>query len=217
MHSSIKVISEGRRGCGYRKVGGLYLRFDGATKDCGKLPVPLEVCPCCGEGIRPSRAPRMLQRPYRLWENLSCRSGGCFTCPLADSVEITNALLIWIGEKYYPTPENFIAESHRQGISRRINSIPQNFIVGESWVLLAHKKAIALPTVTDTNLPGLFAGMCADGEQQYQAGIFSVFKPDRIEIVVSGNESDEVIEGYLKRGLMPVFIETEEIKQHDLF
>jgi hypothetical protein len=159
----------------------------------------------------------MLQAPYRLWENLPCRSSHCFTCPLGDGIQITNALLIWIGEQYYPTPDAFAAEANTQGISRRINVVPKGFVISETWVLLAHKKAIPLPAVTDTNLPGLFAGMSSEGEQQYQAGIFSVFKPDRIEIVVSGNEADEVIEDYLKRGLTPVLIETEEVEQEILF
>lgn len=36
---------ETRRGCGYRKVGGIYLVCDGAGFRCDQLPVNLEVIP----------------------------------------------------------------------------------------------------------------------------------------------------------------------------
>ena len=46
---------EAKRGCGYRKVGGLYLVSDGLGIPCDRLPITLEVCPCCGAGIKPAR------------------------------------------------------------------------------------------------------------------------------------------------------------------
>jgi hypothetical protein len=47
-------------------------------------------------------------------------------------------------------------------------------------------------------------------------GIFRIFKPDRVEVIVTGNESDEVIEDYLKRGLSPVKVERkgEKVQPH---
>ena len=46
---------EAKRGCGYRKVGGIYLVGDGLSAVCDRLPYPLEVCRVCGAGIKPSR------------------------------------------------------------------------------------------------------------------------------------------------------------------
>lgn len=193
MHPAIIEITEGPRGCGYRDPGRMYLVSDGVSRHCGKMPIPMEVCPCCGMGIRPSRAPRMLETPYRLWDSLSCTADSehCATCPLRDGHNPGPALLIWIGEKFYPTPEAFSKESRMMGISRYIRHIPRGFEVGKTWVLLAHRKGIALPAE-------LF------DEPTYQPAIFSVFKPTRIEIAVTGEESDEEIEGYLERGLTPV-------------
>jgi hypothetical protein len=50
-----------------------------------------------------------------------------------------------------------------------------------------------------------------------EPGIFRLFQPDRVEVIVTGNEPDEVIEDYLKRGLSPVKVERKGEKvQHQL-
>lgn len=193
LHPGIIVRSENERGCGRRSVGRMYLVSDGRARNCGKMPVPLEVCPCCGQGIKPSRAPQWLEQPERLWSNLDCTDGGCSTCPLSNAYETGPALLVWVGEKYYKTPQDFRHESKYMGISRFIRHIPRNFVLGETWVFLAHRKTIKLQSVFD--------------EPTYQPGIFSVFKPSRIEIIVDGTESHDKIDSYLKRGLTPVLIE----------
>ena len=50
------ITNEPRRGCGFRKEGGLYLMGGTSLQSCGKLPIPLEICPVCGQGIKPSRS-----------------------------------------------------------------------------------------------------------------------------------------------------------------
>jgi hypothetical protein len=52
---NIQTLFEGKRGCGYRKPGGLYLRTDGHGRYCGALPIELTVCPTCSQGIKPAR------------------------------------------------------------------------------------------------------------------------------------------------------------------
>jgi hypothetical protein len=52
---TIEVRVEGKRGCGYRKPGGLYLVAGKPNAPCGRLPIPLDVCPCCHNGIKPTR------------------------------------------------------------------------------------------------------------------------------------------------------------------
>lgn len=49
------TTNEPRRGCGYRKEGGLYLVGGGLSAPCGRLPIPLTVCPVCNGGIHPAR------------------------------------------------------------------------------------------------------------------------------------------------------------------
>lgn len=53
--ATITTKQEGPRGCGYRKGGGMYLVCDGPGRGCGRMPVPLHICPTCSHGIKPSR------------------------------------------------------------------------------------------------------------------------------------------------------------------
>jgi len=50
------MAQESKRGCGYRKVGGLYLVGDGIFVPCDRLPYLLETCPVCGHGIHFTRS-----------------------------------------------------------------------------------------------------------------------------------------------------------------
>jgi hypothetical protein len=194
MNSAIKIVHEGKRGCGYRVEKGIYFRSDGSTIGCGKFPIELTVCPCCNQGIKPSRSFQWINLS-RFIEGKSCDGGHrCDFCPASDKnlSKLTKCGLLFVGAKFYRTPEAFVNEAMAMGISRRINFVPKEFKLGESWVALAHEKAI--PRVVE-NQP-----------VTYTTAIFSLFKPDRIEIVVSGQESDEVIESYLRRGLSPVLV-----------
>ena len=82
-------------------------------------------------------------------------------------------------------------------VCRRIPFIPRDFELGKTWILLAHRRAI-LKKAKFGNPIG------------YQAGIFQIFKPEKIEITCSGKETDREIEGYLKRGLTPILIKKKE-------
>ena len=39
-----EIRVEGKRGCGYRKVKGVYLVAPALSRPCGRLPTPLTVC-----------------------------------------------------------------------------------------------------------------------------------------------------------------------------
>lgn len=51
----VQTRVEGKRGCGVRKPGGLYLVSGELSEPCPLLPYETKVCPTCGEGIRPAR------------------------------------------------------------------------------------------------------------------------------------------------------------------
>jgi hypothetical protein len=121
---------EEKRGCGYRKVGGLYLICFGAGRHCGKMPVKCEVCPTCNAGIKPTRGWTWID-PVPHFAERACDSGNCRACPLGSDnlTDLGPVGLIWIGEQFYPTPQAFVAEAGRMGISRRIPAIPKGF----SW------------------------------------------------------------------------------------
>jgi len=180
---------EQRRGCGWRKVGGIYLVGEGLAMECGRLPFALHVCPVCKAGVKFSRGWTWLD-----WKNYAgdclqgcaCHNRNCAVClPRFDQYG-----LMWVGEKHY-SPESFVIEALQMGVSKRIASIPRGFKVGESWVLLAHKKA--LPEEPDGN-----------GEQN-RSGIFYAFRPARIEQLVRESDlTEEKKELLKKRGITPV-------------
>jgi len=194
MHSGIQVRRDFERGCGWRKEGGIYLVSDGDSRGCGRFPTPLEVCPCCGAGFKPSRTPQWIDDPGRILFQYPCQGDCDPTCPFSAERTLDPAILLWIGEKFYKTPQDFLRESGVQGISRRIQHVPKDFKVGKTWVLLAHRKSIDVGGVFDDN-------------PSWTPGIFAMFRPTRIEIVVTGNEDEKTIESYLERGLTPVVIE----------
>jgi hypothetical protein len=141
---------EAKRGCGYRKVGGLYLMDDGGGSPCCKMPIPLTVCPCCGGGIKQARGWTWVDAG-KLFPDTRCAAGpmASVTCPAANPATMGKCGLIWIGESFYKRPVDFLNEAARMGISRRLPAIPRQFVAGETWVFFAHSKAIARPRMIE--------------------------------------------------------------------
>lgn len=108
--------------------------------------------------------------------------------------------MLWIGEKFYKTPKDFIAEGVSLGFSRRISTIPHGFKIGETYVLLAHSKAVSEFKLSDT--PGIF------GEQEIRKpAIFYAWLPQRIEKICKESEHGTVeIKALEKRGIVPIFV-----------
>jgi hypothetical protein len=238
------IVNEGKRGCGYRKEGGTYLITDATElQDCGKLPLPLDVCPCCGQGIKAARAWTWVNA-QKLFGGVECRlatfpSGRCF-CPLSDESLKDNSRmgLLWIGEKFYKTPAEFLAEGRKQGFSRRLPMVPKDFELGKTWVLFAHRKAIRRVDIckvcdgkgfTSKMIPDIngndgFVDVKCDecngtGKmEEYTPGVFFSFRPERIEYIVKGDEKTEDLERKEKRGITLVKLvrtDDEEIDEDD--
>lgn len=193
---NIATVHESKRGCGYRQPGGLYLRTDGLGRECGALPVETTVCPTCSQGIKPARgwtwinlASLVSQRGCPMGEIVATdgEPTGCGECPIADAM-IQKAGLIWVGERFYPTPWHFLTEAITMGLSRRITAIPRDFKLGETWVCAGHRKTIPQPVVVGQ-------------EQEFKPGIFHVFRPSRIEYCVKEGDTDEELEAKEKRGI----------------
>ncbi len=193
--------NEKRRGCGYRKQGGLYLVAGGVGAPCGKLPLPLDICPCCGQGVKPARGWTWVGG-QKLFGKLRCAFGieegknreYCKDrCILEHPPERMG--LLWVGEQYYPTPDHFLQEGMAQGICRRIHAIPNDFKIGETWVLFAHRKAIEIA------VPSAAGGLPLEGEEHFIPGIFAVFQPQHIEYVVRADDSEEKLAGLEARGV----------------
>jgi hypothetical protein len=163
---------EAKRGCGYRKVGGLYLVTFGAGRHCGKMPIRCDVCPTCNGGIKPTRGWTWID-PVPLFGERECRGGDCRACPMgAGNFDNLGPIgLIWIGEKFYPTPHASTDEARRMGISRRIPAIPKGFQLGSTWVAFAHRRVKFGP------------------DAELAPGIFHLARPERIEKIVTETQS----------------------------
>jgi hypothetical protein len=209
---------EAKRGCGYRKAGGLYLVGGGVGIPCDRLPFELTCCPTCSQGIKQARGwtwvdvAKLFNGPHLVTSKsvmnetatgpaqVPCGCGLFNHCPLCNSPELLGrAGLLWIGEKFYKTPDKFIAEGVSLGFSRRIKTVPQGFKVGETWVLLAHAKAVRTPAVDPQS------------DATYKPGIFYVWLPQRLEkIVLESTRGTEEIEALERRGITPVFVPDED-------
>ncbi len=168
---------ESKRGCGYRSVGSTYAMLTKPKRSCDRLPFLLEVCPCCGEDYKFSRAIRIIDPGKMLGGNhkhCNCSSD----CPVCNfeiykgiyCTEDTQHFLEWIEERHYVTPTEFIVEAGYLGISRKMkNGVPGGMIPSESIVFLAHKKVIQ------------------DGNE-YKPGIFGIYMPIHFEHICTESE-----------------------------
>lgn len=186
--STIYTRIEAARGCGYRKPGGIYLVSDGVSKICCRLPHPLIVCPCCGQGIKQTRGFSWVSGEI-LGETKFPEL--CTDCILAHPTKM-NFGLMWIGEKFYKTPDEFTREAITRGVSKRIAAVPHKLKIGETWVLLAHPKAIVKIDHA--------ADLVNNDRITYTPGIFKAFKPTRIEYIVTGGESADELNDLERRG-----------------
>lgn len=179
------VSHEAARGCGYRKPSangvGIYLVGPDTQQPCGRLPIPLTHCSCCGAGIKPSRGwtwirPRELfgvpekQCPPQRVNNKFTKAP-CGSCALGTGMPEGQHGLLWVGEAFYPRPEDFTREAARMGLSRKLGALPRGFELGVTRVYLAHRRAV-------WNVE----------TQQYTAGVFSSFVPVGIDLVVADDE-----------------------------
>ena len=91
------------------------------------------------------------------------------------------------------------------GFSRRIKAVPQGFKIGETWVLLAHAKAVPVDAV---------AGIPPVEDEDFKPGIFYVWLPSKLEMIFKESErGSEKVQAAEKRGITPVFFADDD-KDH---
>lgn len=188
-----------RRGCGYRKVGGLYLVGEGLSIVCERLPFNLHICPVCNEGIRVTRSYRWIDGSRFLGKNCekncSCHS---INCPICNSNDIGKCLVMGVGDKFY-TPEKFIKEAQSMGVSKRIQAIPQGFEMCKTWILLTHSKA---GTILEND------------EVKSVPAVFYAFKPQRIEKLMKKSDiNEEIKKDFDKKGITIIEVPDDD-KDH---
>lgn len=205
---------EKKRGCGYRKIGGLYLVGRGPAASCDFLPHELTVCRHCGAGVKPTRGFTWLTRSFfgPIGCQETCENFKAYRlsserlrppCPF-DEPPDTKFGLLWIGERYYPTPESFLEEASAMGISRRIAQIPKGLVLGETWVFLAHRKVRFLKEHQEV----VGGKTLLSFEANFNPAIFYAFRPHLVEKILTKELStDDELDSCEKRGITPVIVE----------
>jgi len=200
---SVSVMVRAERGCGFRNTRGYYLCGGGMEVHCHRLPLPIPVCEACK---RPLIVPiRGIQRiePNKVWtlcpewQDLSypCHLVKCPSCFPPEK-----AYVVWVGESFYETPNSFVDESRRMGISRKIPFVPDDLKVGD-WVFLGYRKLI--PT----------GNYNKDHEEILDPGIFHAFRVSTIEkLLTDAQQQDQYyVKTLLDRGITPVVeVDSEE-------
>ena len=168
---------EAKRGCGYRRIGGLYLVCEGSGHPCDKLPFRLHRCPTCSAGVKQARGWTWLQPDVIFGgDHANCNdgfalpNGATMRCPVCQPSS-DKAGLLWVGAQFYKTTHEFLAEAATLGISKRIKALPHGFVLGQTWVLLAHPRAVRVVSAEHNALLGLIPR-----EERNEAGVFRVFK-----------------------------------------
>jgi hypothetical protein len=223
---------EAKRGCGYRKAGGLYLVGGGLSAPCDRMPYPLERCRTCGGGIKFTRGPQWLQPDFFTPHHdvtvgtkptlADCSDdSACPVCRNRD--DFGPHLLLWIGRKHY-TPEAYLEEGRRLGVSRRLSAMPKGLVLGETWVLLAHLDAVppkepqrcTVCNMSDKlHLPGAPADVCSSFQAPKPTpGIFCAFIPRAVELILKQSDATpERIEKEAKRGVTVIAVPDDD-KDH---
>lgn len=101
-------------------------------------------------------------------------------------------ILIWVGASYYPTPEDFIAEARKMGISRRIAAVPEALEIGATRLFLAHPNALPNPDYD----PSYDKKTDPKGERKHTAkpnlpGVFALTVIERVELIVGEDEKSK--------------------------
>ena len=177
---------EPKRGCGYRKVGALYLVAD--KEDfvaCHRLPVAIPEIKFF-RGYKSINPYKLLYRCDKL--NLYF---DCVNCTVCNPPDEDNHGLMFVGKKFY-TAESFTKEAMKLGISKRIANIPENFKLGKTVVYLA---------MQDIEFK-------IEGGSVFYNAIFMSFKPKRIEKIITETQAknEEFMKELKEKGITPVVV-----------
>jgi len=179
---------EGKRGCGYRKKGGIYLVSDPLAVGCDRMPIPLTICTTCGQGIKQSRGwtwidpENFLKGDHEIFAKrnwpmkdrvIPCPEDHCYVCrPAIIRHKEFNSALLWIGSRHY-SPASFMNEAAKMGVSKRISQVPHDFEVSKTVIFIAHPHAMC--TTEDLNRNGKVK------RGVNKPGIITAFMAKRIE------------------------------------
>jgi len=184
---------------------------DGLSVSCIGMPRIVVPCPTCGEGMRQFRGTRWIDAKHFFGGDcvahglVDMRPTYCQSCVF----EQTKVLLTWVGDKFY-TPETFVSEAHKLGVSKRIPAVPNDFVPGSTWVLIAHPSAGKVEAWKEAKA-GDQMPLLADWWRKNDDGVvelkymkdvpavFYAFQPRKVEMVVTQKMLDTMSEQLTKR------------------
>ena len=145
-------------GAASHRAAGVSLAAGALGVECPLLPTPLTalVSRVGSTWVDPDA---LLPHHRRWCKGERIRDPGNFGCPLREPRILGDrALLLWIDDARYPSPREWLAEGRASGPAIPVSAVPPGFALGETWVLVAHRRA---------------AG--------HAPGIVHVFRPTRID------------------------------------
>lgn len=207
---------EAIRGCGFRKVGGLYLVSEGLSEGCERFPIPLRSCGHCGQKVNQTRGFQWAEPDFLFANAVPC-------APVADDGHLHSKCpvcvpgmlryadpsdkigLIWVGKKFY-SPDGWLKEAMMQGASKRVPAIPKGLVIGKSRVMAAHPEGHSIQA-------DLFEGAPEPGSEPADRkpgpAVISMFTVKRIELIVTETqmrEKEEWLMDLFARGVTPVVV-----------
>lgn len=198
---------EPKRACGYRTVKGKYILGEGGGIACCKLPIALKPHDCTDCGLDHtwhftrgwswmSLAKFDKLTGYKQCSAKTLISAGC---PLFDPEPGARFGVIWVGGKAYPNAERYQFEADRIGISRKLNTWPDDLRVG-TWVFLAHMKAIRTP------------GLLGAEDDTWTPGIFRLFQVTAKELIVTDAQmrNKKEMDKLRAKGITPVAVPEDD-------
>jgi hypothetical protein len=215
---------EAKRGCGYRRVGGLYVVSGPLGSPCGRLPMELSICPTCHSGIHQARGwtwvhpAKLLENAGRCFVGAAYMNTYCSGCPASPAGLMhmgERAGLLWVGGQFYPEAEDFMREARELGVSRRLSALPRGLDFDKHWVLIAHPRAVFRKLTPDEITSGEFEDAVPgvdDVPWAHFPGVITLFRPRAIEKIVTETQSkDELAMSVLaKRGITPVVVPDDD-------
>jgi len=203
------------RKCGYRTVGKVYIVGNGMPVVCDNLPYPITPCDGCGFEPQFTRGFSWLRKTYikehagteYIDGNVVVRECKCLAanCPICNpnGNDLEQYGMMWVGAKYY-TPEEFISESDSVGVSKAINKLPKDLVLGKTWIVLAHKK---VPMINEEFM---------SQEPDYVPAIFYAFVPTAYEMLIWDKDAtDERIAELKGRGITPIIVPDDDVEHSD--
>ena len=236
-------MGEVERGCGWRVAHGLYACGVGLGVPCDRLPLNIESCPACGAGLKVTRMPMKIDAQKLLGPHITGKSEmrsnnpepivaqdvlvANWFCPEHEHCAICNpelmkgpAYMLGVGREY--SPQSFIEEARKVGVSKRIWAVPKELEVGKTWILLTHRDAgtkefpeheIELSTGKCVHCGYGVAREKPPTCKRKVPAIFYAYRPERIEYLIWRSEATpENIESLEKRGLTVVIVEDGDEK-----